>query len=245
MKKIINKKSILAVVIVLVLAIGIFFGWTQMTYKAAEDPAISMDSNYVKEDDWLIYGDKSSTTGIILYPGAKVEPEAYAYLAQELAKDNMIVAIPKVALNLALFDYKKANEMITKYKEVDWIIGGHSMGGAAAAMYVDKNMDKVKGLIFLGSYAADNELLFKSSLPVLSISGSEDGLSTPEKINEKKNLLPSTTEYFQIKGGNHAQFGVYGEQPGDNKAKISVKEQQDIIVETIEDWVEANKFGNK
>lgn len=244
MKKIFNKKVVFALIIVILLAVSAFIVWTQITYEAIDDSEIKLENNFSKENDWMIYGDKNSITGVILYPGAKVEPEAYGYLAQELAESNMLVAIPKVTLNLAIFDYSKADELIGEFNGVkNWIIGGHSMGGAAAAMYADKNMDQVQGLVLLGSFAAENETLANSSLPVLSISGSEDGLSTPEKIKQHKPYLPETAEYFEIKGGNHAQFGVYGEQSGDNEAEISVKEQQDIIVDKIEKWAEQHNWN--
>lgn len=237
MKKPLIKKIIIALILVILLIAAIFFIWTQNTYKAISEPAIDMDSNYMEEDNWIIYGNKESSNGLILYPGAKVEPDAYAYLAQELSKNNILVAIPNVRLNLALFDYSKADEIIEKYSDVTWIVGGHSMGGAAAAMYADANMDRVKGLILLGAYSAENDNLSKSDLPVLSISGSNDGLSTPEKIEEKKSNLPNTAEFYEITGGNHAQFGVYGEQSGDNEAEIKVKEQQDKIVKAIKEWI--------
>jgi len=41
--------------------------------------------------------------------------------------------------------------------------------------------------------------------------------------------------WFVIVGGNHAQFGWYGPQPGDNPAEISREAQQQQVVEsTIE-----------
>jgi hypothetical protein len=42
--------------------------------------------------------------------------------------------------------------------------------------------------------------------------------------------LPSSTVRVEIDGGNHAQFGWYGTQSGDNKATISHNEQQEITV---------------
>ncbi|PAM94491.1 alpha/beta hydrolase, partial [Flavobacterium sp. IR1] len=41
-----------------------------------------------------------------------------------------------------------------------------------------------------------------------------------------------------IPGGNHAYFGVYGSQSGDNEAKITVSEQQEIIIKTIVSWLD-------
>jgi hypothetical protein len=40
------------------------------------------------------------------------------------------------------------------------------------------------------------------------------------------NLLPPDTTRVEIMGGNHAQFGWYGKQPGDNDATISRYLQQ-------------------
>jgi len=39
-------------------------------------------------------------------------------------------------------------------------------------------------------------------------------------------MLPPTTVYVEISGGNHAQFGYYGDQSGDNPATITREAQQ-------------------
>ena len=41
---------------------------------------------------------------------------------------------------------------------------------------------------------------------------------------------PETTAWVAIEGGNHAQFGWYGPQRGDNPASISREAQQEQIV---------------
>ena len=64
-----------------------------------------------------------------------------------------------------------------------------------------------------------------------SIYGTLDGLATTEKIAASRPQLPPTTEWVAIAGGNHAQFGWYGPQSGDNPATISREEQQRQIVE--------------
>jgi hypothetical protein len=62
-------------------------------------------------------------------------------------------------------------------------------------------------------------------MKILSISGSRDGLATPDKIEASKALLPAGAQFVQIQGGDHAQFGAYGPQPGDNPAVISAADQ--------------------
>jgi hypothetical protein len=65
---------------------------------------------------------------------------------------------------------------------------------------------------------------------VTSISGTRDGLATPDKIAASRTLLPPETLWVAMEGGNHAQFGWYGLQPGDNGATISREEQQEQLV---------------
>ena len=42
---------------------------------------------------------------------------------------------------------------------------------------------------------------------------------------------------FCIAGGNHAQFGDYGEQAGDGKAEIALQEQQRRTIEEIKGFL--------
>lgn len=61
----------------------------------------------------------------------------------------------------------------------------------------------------------------RSGLPVLSLSGSEDGLSTPEKIADARDQLPADADMVEIDGASHASFGDYGPQDGDGTPSIS------------------------
>ena len=46
-------------------------------------------------------------------------------------------------------------------------------------------------------------------------------------------LLPAETAFVAVEGGNHAQFGWYGPQPGDRAATIGREAQQALVVEAI------------
>ena len=48
-----------------------------------------------------------------------------------------------------------------------------------------------------------------------SLAGSEDGLSTPQKIDDARPLLPPDADLVEIAGASHSSFGDYGLQPGD------------------------------
>ena len=71
-----------------------------------------------------------------------------------------------------------------------------------------------------------------SELPVLSVYGSEDGVLNLEKYQKSITLAENLTEYV-IEGGNHAQFGNYGEQKGDGTATTTAKEQWQETVDYI------------
>lgn len=53
--------------------------------------------------------------------------------------------------------------------------------------------------------------------------------------------MPADYAEICIEGGNHAQFGNYGEQKGDHAAGISREEQQAQTVEAILNMMEAHK----
>jgi hypothetical protein len=49
--------------------------------------------------------------------------------------------------------------------------------------------------------------------------------------------LPADTTRVIIPGGNHAQFGWYGDQSGDNPAEISRLEQQSRVLSATVDFL--------
>ncbi len=173
-----------------------------------------------------------ATTGFIFYPGARVDYRAYAPLAQSIADHGYFVVIVRMPLNFAIFDMDVAADVIAAYPEIErWAVGGHSLGGAMAANFVYSNPGVVDGLVLWAAYPASSNDLSSSEVRVVSISGTLDGLSTPDKIAASVPLLPADTVWVAIEGGNHAQFGWYGEQSGDNPAVITRDAQQEQIVQ--------------
>ena len=73
--------------------------------------------------------------------------------------------------------------------------------------------------------------LSDQEIAVASIYGTLDGVALPETVLAARPLLPLETVWVPIEGGNHAQFGWYGFQEGDNQAVISRQEQQAQVVE--------------
>ena len=161
----------------------------------------------------------ASGVGLVFVPGARVDPYAYLYkLAGTVEETGLTVVITKPVLNLAILDLRPLDTFTTVAPGVTtWLVGGHSLGGVRACLYADQ--PQVAGLVLFGSYCAAP--LARDDLPVLSLTGSADALSTPAKIADTAGLLPADTRFVEIPGANHARFGDYGVEVGDGTATAS------------------------
>ncbi len=198
----------------------------------------------VTTGDWLTFkpADVQPSTGFIFYPGGRVDYRAYAPAALAIAEKGYLVVIPHMPLNLAVLNPGAAAGVITSHPEISrWAVGGHSLGGSMAANFVYTHPGAVDGLVLWASYPAASNNLSQAGVRVLSISGTLDGLSTPEKMAASRSLLPANTVWAAIPGGDHAQFGWYGLQPGDNPATITREEQQQQIVQATLSFLESLK----
>lgn len=188
----------------------------------------------VKGKPWLSFNpaDSAPTTGFIFYVGSKVRPESYSVLMQGIAAEDYLVVVPKMPANMAIFDWKVAGQIMDEYSGIEnWAIGGHSLGGVMAARYVKDNPEELDGLIFWASFPAQSFNLSDRDINVSSIYGSLDGLASPEEVMASKPLLPADTTWVELIGGNHAQFGGYGEQEGDLPAALLSRDQQKQVVD--------------
>lgn len=189
--------------------------------------------------DWLVFeGGETRQPNVILYPGALIKAESYAPVARLLASSGYRVFVARMPLNLAVSDVERASQVLRAYPHQSFVIGGHSLGGAMAARFAASHLDRIVGVFFLGAYPDRKGDLKDSGLPVLSLLGSRDGVVNREKYESSKQYLPKDTRYMSIEGGNHAQFGSYGPQEGDQPAAIAPQEQWQLTVAAIREWLQ-------
>lgn len=175
-------------------------------------------------DYTILHG--NSDIGIIFYPGAKVEAEAYLPILQKLQNHGFTCILVHMPFNMAIFNVAGADGVFDLLPNIsNWYMAGHSMGGGMASSYASENQDRIKGLLLLGAYVYGDFPVEKA----LTIYGSYNS-NLEEKIDYTENILI-------IEGGNHAKFGNYGEQKGDPNGDITHEQQQDIAVETIVDFI--------
>ena len=227
----------IGIILFIIIFFGGFFVYAQFYYHAEETATNYMngteDVNVTKISNGLFLDGYGNDTAIIFYPGAKVEYSSYLPLFVDLSSKGIDCYLVEMPFNLAFFGIDSADEIIENSDYDHYFIAGHSLGGAMACNYVNKTDKKIDGLIFLSSHSAVG-----IDVPVLSIRGTNDGVINLTSYEKAKSLLHNNFTEIIINGGNHAQFGYYGNQTGDGQANITAKSQQDQSVAAIMKFIE-------
>ena len=173
-------------------------------------------------EGWLFDG-PSEDTAIVFYDGFRVEEIAYAPLALMVARESADVFIPKMPLLIAYLGLHKADEIRDAYAYEHWHIAGHSMGASAAASYAASAKNPPDGVIMLASAMTGGA---KATVKTLVLYGSNDhALKDLNDFEAMRASLPEGSAVHCIEGGNHSQFGSYGQQQGDGAPDITPEEQ--------------------
>ncbi len=237
-----TKKLIVALVVLVAVAVGAVAIYAVDFYRADAVAAYALKTDEEIEtvhinSKTVAFCPENPTSGIIFYPGGKVEYTAYAPLLEAIAQENILTVVIKMPLNLAVMNVNAADTIKENFPQIEnWYMAGHSLGGSMAASYIADNADEFEGLIMLAAYSTAD--LTHTDIDVLSVYGSTDGVLDMEKYSDYYSNLPQDTTEFVIDGGCHAYFGSYGLQDGDGTASITPQEQIKITVEAVTDWIE-------
>ncbi len=228
-KKTVKFITIFLIMLIIATLIG-FFIYVSQYYKADDSIIDTINSNHSIEyhDNYVVLGPSEQTDeALIFYPGGKVEYLAYYPLLEKLSQKGVTCILVKMPFNLAVFNTNAADKIINDFPEIEeWYIGGHSLGGAMASSYASEHKDKIDGVILLGAYIYGDYSKDKT----ITIYGENDNILDRSKVNYSENV-------YVIEGGNHGQFGNYGQQKGDGISAITSEEQQDKSVEYIFEFI--------
>lgn len=231
-----NKKKRLVPLVIIIVVVCVCAVYVLDYYHAtdrAKEYLLNTDTVTVSGIRDGLEFDGPGEDALIFYPGAKVEYIAYAPLMRTLAEEGIDCYLIKMPLNLAVLGTDKADGIIEEFPHENWYIGGHSLGGAVASIYAADH--DLSGLVLLASYP-DREV----EEPTIEIYGTEDGVLNMDKLEEADRYLPENNLEVEISGGNHAQFGDYGEQRGDEQAAITEEEQQRETVAAILEFINSD-----
>ena len=199
--------------------------------------------------------DSSKTPGFIFYPGWLINHTAYAPIAAKLSDSGILVVVVSMEPFRASVHptrveterflrimYELLAEVAPDQPVGEWAVGGHSVGAHLAMKVARATSPGTSRLVVwgCGSKPIDHRSAFLAehkTLEVLVLNGSEDksiNQLTFAQQTDFRNLLPRSTIYKTIPGGNHNGFGHY-EKPKNRKRDgvrtITLDRQQDIAVE--------------
>jgi len=242
---------------VIALPFALYFAYCIVRYRRPADPearaAVRNGDGVIVEEAWWgfaflpcpIEATSRSNKGLIYFQGALVDHAAYAPMCHDIAiAARATVVVLKSPLRMAPFGARcRAEAAIDRLKHVNvWAVGGHSMGGPAAAdlLGLDLGGATVAGLCLHASYLLHPLPDLETPLTVLQVLGSCDGILTKEKGEIAKQWMPAGSKVVEIEGGNHAGFGAYGVQTfprADGERTISAADQQAAIVTATATWL--------
>lgn len=204
-------------------------GFDKSVLKSDSSIEVKISADYIS----FVPQTMTSKATIFFYPGALVDPFAYAPLCKNLSVRGFETIIVRMPWRMATKGYKLIKERHLLSENKRYVIIGHSQGGKMAAQFVFENPNTIDNLILLGTTHPRDIDLSNTETHILKIYGSNDEIARPNDVIMHKSKLPMNTEFYEIKGGNHSQFGYYGCQLGDGKAKITREEQFSLITKEI------------
>lgn len=175
----------------------------------------------------------SNRPALVFVCGSGVAAPAYAPLLRPIAEAGHLVVIVKLPYRFAPLESHRhaavvrvCDAMAAHPQASHWVVAGHSLGGALACRAAQASPGAFSALVLLGTTHPRQQDLSALPMPVTKVHASNDGVAPPQRTLANKRLLPASTRWVSIEGGNHSQFGHYGHQLMDGKATISRESQQ-------------------
>jgi pimeloyl-ACP methyl ester carboxylesterase len=230
----------------------VFVGWSLLAYRASSAARDALvDDEHVsvtRGEHHRLFKPRGpgAKAGLLFYPGALVDPVAYAPLLKAVAAagfPSLLMDVPMRGAFGAADGAEPFNRGVAAMRLVPevtrWVVSGHSRGGKIAAELVRTEAPSLVGLVLIGTSHPRDFSLAQSRLRVTRVYGTRDTVADVEKLESTKVNLPPGTRHVRIDGGNHSQFGSYGFQPGDWPATISRNEQQRQTLEAALEMLRA------
>ena len=186
------------------------------------------------EGNWLILKpeDGEPDTALIFYPGAYCDIRGYAQLLTEIAAAGYLVIAVEMPFDFSIFGRDSADAVRAAFPDIrNWVMAGHSMGGAMAGSYSFSHQDELAGLILWDSYSSQS--LGNSSLPVTHIHRALPDGTSSTIFSDKRDTYPKDVDWIPVPGGNHMQFGSFssGSYQEEWDPQISEDAQHRIIID--------------
>lgn len=179
--------------------------------------------------------ESSKAAALIFFCGSGVSSHAYAPLLRPVADSGYAVYIIKLPYRFAPLEAHKdaavarARNVIASHPQYSrWVVAGHSLGGALTCRMAESFHPAIAGFVLIGTTHPKQHKLTHVAVQLTKVYASSDGVAPRNRVRAGSKLLPPHTNWVEIVGGNHSQFGHYGHQLLDGYATISRESQQDM-----------------
>lgn len=190
------------------------------------------------EDAALIFAPAAPrATGLMILPGCPVDPRAYAPLARAIADAGHVTLIVRVPWRCAPGRSQEQaldaqiGALVERWPEVQFVLAGHSRGGAHTARIAAARRLPFRGFVLMGTSHPRELDLSSLPVPMTKIAATRDGVAGEAQFDGRR--LPPSTTWVRIEGGNHSQFGHYAFQLFDHVAQITRADQQAQIAAAL------------
>ena len=202
-----------------------------------EEPSLQSDQAVtVRRDDAVLAFLPATTparTALIFICGSDVAAEAYAALLRPVAKAGYPVFIVRLPHRRAFLHvhqpvvFDRIGRLLATHPEIaNWVLSGHSLGGALSVRFAQAHPSALSGLVLIATTDPQEQDLSGLGFPVTVVYATLDGMVAVDQVLANRARLPAHTRWIGIQGGNHAQFGRYGDQAIDGIATIDREEQE-------------------
>jgi len=236
--------------VALIVVVALAVGYVGTPYQgSAESISAVEDDSHVTVDrtngGYVLHpASTEPDAGVVFYPGGRVDPNAYVgSLAPLVREANVTVVVPRMPLHLAVVDYglaesgvgsHAADRAMAEHPTIEqWYVGGHSLGGAMACRYAETAAES-DGLMLYASYCDVD--VSDRNLSAVSLTGSADGVLNQQAFERNRGNLPASTQFAELEGVNHTQFGSYTGQ--DEPSKTSYETAHSRLNGVVVPWVQ-------
>ena len=244
--RIVLRRTRRALILVCLLLLALAASYLALAFRATGfGPEVLASDRHVRVDDRpdaLVFLPTThrGDAGVIFFPGCPVPPDAYAPFARALAEHGYPVFVMKVPYRCATLAAQQEQLFAAAHAAMRsmprrWVVAGHSRGAVHASALVAREPRLSAGLALIGTTHPRDVDLSSLSIPVTKIYGTRDGVAPEQRIRATAHLLPPSTRWVRIEGGNHRQFGYYRYQLWDRSATLSREAQQEQTVEAVID----------
>lgn len=111
-------------------------------------------------------------------------------------------------------------------------------GGVAAVDYAADNSHRLGGLVLWVSYPSRD--ISQLTIPVLSVYGSRDRMTTIEEVEKRRAWLPGQTDFVAV-AADHWQFGHFARNAGGTRAREERADLQRQLIQLTGEFIHASR----